>query len=190
MWVFPCGEFVPSLALTVPAPSLRKVTIRASPPGSAVASSLRPTKVSVAGPDAPGEPDGAALGLGSVEGARLASGVGAAEGGALSVGVTVASGEGDPTASGVAVGEAAAEPLRPTTTSIVTAMTRTSRPARAATTVRRVRSLIGSSHACVAGIVPDRRRHAGRGRIVTDTTPGDHGRLIDRPASPCPSTHG
>ena len=31
-------------------------------------------------------------------------------------------------------------------------------------------------------------RHAGLSRRVTDTTPGDHGRLIDRLASPCPPT--
>ena len=104
--------------------------------------------------DAPGEPDGAALGLGSTEGETLASGVGAAEGGARAVGVTVASRDGDPTATGGALGEPVAEPLRPTTISIVTAMTRTSRPARAATTLRRVRSLTGSSHACVRAWYP------------------------------------
>ena len=53
MWVVPWGEVVASLAVTVPAPSLRKVTIRGSPPGSAVASSLRPRKVRVASGVAP-----------------------------------------------------------------------------------------------------------------------------------------
>ena len=154
MWVFPCDEFVPSFAVTVPAPSLRKVTTRASPPGSAVASSLRPTKVSVARAGAPGEPDGAALGLGSMDGATLASGVGAAEGGRSRSGSRWRSSDGDPIATGGALGEPVAEPLRPTTTSIVTATTRTSSPARTATTLRRVRSLTGSSHACVRASYP------------------------------------
>jgi hypothetical protein len=89
-----------------------------------------------------------------MEGETLASGVGAAAGGALSVGVTVGSRDGDPTATGGALGEPVAEPLRPTTTSIVTATTRTSSPARTATTLRRVRSLTGSSHACVRASYP------------------------------------
>jgi hypothetical protein len=72
----------------------------------------------------------------------------------LSVGVTVAFADGDATATGGAVGEAVPEPSRPTMISNVTATTSTRRPVRAATTVRRVRSLTGSSHACVRASYP------------------------------------
>ena len=155
MWVFPCGEFVASFARD------RAGAVAAEGHDARLATRVR-RRVELEADEGqgrqarsrPGEPDGAALGLGAADGATLASGVGAADGGALSIGVTVAPAEGDAIATGGALGDAVAEPLRPTMTSIVTATTRTSRPARPATTLRRVRSLTGSSHACVRASYP------------------------------------
>ena len=153
MCVVPLGDVVASLAVTVPAPSLRKVTMRGSPPGSSVASSLSPTKVRVAGAVGPGEPDAAALGLAAAV-VGLASAVASGDGDALSIGVRVAPADGDPIAIGTGLGDAVAVPLRPTMISSVTAMTSTSRPVRPVTTVRRFRSLIGSDQACVRASYP------------------------------------
>jgi hypothetical protein len=135
---------------------------------------LRPTKVKVADAGAPGEPDGAALALGIADGVPLGSGVGAADGaalsvGVLSVGVMVAFAEGDATATREGLGDAVPEPSRPTMIRSVTATTSTNRPVRAATTVRRVRSLTGSSHACVRASYPtppqESKRPAEAGRF-------------------------
>ena len=190
MWVVPWGEVVASLAVTVPAPSLRKVTMRGSPPGSSVASSLSPTKVRVAGAARPGEPDGAALGLVAAVAAGSRSGVALEDGDALSVGVSVAPADGDPIAIGAGLGDAVAgaAPADHDEQRHGDDQHQQAGEAGHDGAQGSVAHRVGSSMR--AGIVPDRRRHAARWSIVKHTTPGDHGRLIDRPASPCPVRPG
>ena len=120
----------------------------------------------------------------------LASGVAPGDGDALSGGVTVAPAEGDPIAIGGALGDA-----RPGAAAADDDQQRHGddqhqQAGQAGHDGAQGSVAHGVESSMRAGIVPDRRRHAARWSVVTHTTPGDHGRLIDRPASPCPVRPG
>jgi hypothetical protein len=136
MWVVPCGLVETSLALIVPGPSLRKVTILGCPAVSLAASSFSPRNVIVALVD--GDADAGAV-LGAIDAADVGLGDGTE---ALGVGVRLGAGLPDMAGVGEALVEAVGEPPRPTMTSSVIATTATSSPTRAPTSVRRLRSVI------------------------------------------------